>query len=293
MRARLGTLLLGPLLLGLWSSGEAQTAPPSPFDTVAAILKTPAVPSAGYVRFNLPRRDLAVRLDGATLAIPMATGAWVGFAGTARTAEAMGDLVLTARELGPVLAELAKQRVEVTGIHNHLVGEEPRLVYVHFHAMGTPADLASRLDSAIARTGTPRPVAPVRAPPVTIDTALIFQGLGASGHAVGDVAQLGFDLVRQRVRWNGRTLVPAMAYGTPINIQMVNPGRAVATGDFAILADRVPRVLDALAAGGITAEALHTHMVGESPTVYFIHFWADGTLADVVHGLKAALDAAR
>lgn len=271
----------------------AQTAPAQPWDSVAAILKTPAVPSAGYVRFNLPRRDLTVRLDGVTLATPLATGAWAGFAGTARDAEAMGDLVLTAQELKPVLAELAKQRIEVTAIHNHLVGEEPRLIYVHFHASGAPAELASRLDTAIALTATPRSITAAPAPPVTIDTALIFQELGQSGRAAGAVAQLSFDLVRSRVRWMRKTLVPALAYGTPINIQMVNPGRTVATGDFALLAAQVPRVLGAFAASGITAEALHTHMVGESPAVYFIHFWADGTLRDVLHGLKAALDAAR
>ena len=272
---------------------RAQQRPPSPFDTVAAILRSPAVPSAGYTRFNVPRRDLTVRMNGVTLAVPMAQGAWAGFTGSARRAEAMGDLVLTIPELQPVLAELAARRIDVTGIHNHLAGEEPRLVYVHFHAMGAAADLAVRLDSVLARTATPRPVVAALAPPVTIDTAFVFQGLGATGHAAGVLAQLGFDLVRRGVRWEGHTLVPAMAYGTPINIQMVAPGRAVATGDFALLAAQVPRVLAALAAAGITAEALHTHMVGESPQVYFIHFWADGTLPDVVHGLKAALDAAR
>ena len=294
MRVRTGVLLCAAAL-GISATAGAQTAPASPFDTVAAILRTPAVPSAGYVRFNLPRRDLTVTLNGVTLAVPMALGAWAGFAGTARQAEAMGDLVLTPGELGPVLAELARRRIAVTAIHNHLVGEVPRLAYVHFQAMGTPADLASRLDAVLALTGTPRPVAPVRAPPVTIDTALIFRALGASGggHAAGSVAQLGFDLVRRRVRWQGRTLVPALAYATPIDIQMVNPGRAVATGDFAVLADAVPRVLGAFAAGGITADALHTHLIGESPTVYFIHFWADGPLADVVHGLRAALDSTK
>ncbi len=294
MRPRPVILVLVPAVTGmLCAPARTQTAPATPWDRVAAILGTPAVPAAGYTRFNLPRRDLTVRLDGVTLATPLATGAWVGFSGTASEAEAMGDLVLLARELHPVLAALARQHIEVTGIHNHLVGEEPRLIYVHFHAMGAAVDLASRLDSALAHTGTPRPITAAQVPPVTIDTALIFGGLGQRGHSAGAVAQLSFDLVSGRVRWHGRTLVPAMAYGTPINIQMVNTRRAVATGDFAVLASRVPRVLDAFASGGVTAEALHTHMVGEKPAVYFIHFWADGSLADVVRELRAALDAAR
>ncbi len=293
MRRRTGASMVALVLLAAPAAARAQAGAASPWDTVAAILQTPAVPSAGYTRFNLPRRDLSVRLDGVTLAIPMATGAWAGFAGSAREAEAMGDLVLTSRELKPVLAALSRQHVQVTAIHNHLVGEEPRVVYVHFHATGTAADIATRLDSALVLTATPRPVTAAQAPPVTIDTALVFRGLGQPGHAAGAVAQLGFDLVDHRVRWMGHTMVPALAYATPINIQMVNPGRAVATGDFAVLGPKVQPVLDAFAAAGITAEALHVHMVGESPTVYFIHFWADGTLADVVRELKAGLDAAK
>ncbi len=266
---------------------------PARWDSVAAILETRAIPSAGYVRFNFPRRDLVVRIGDVVLASPLATGAWAGFSATGRRTMVMGDLVLTAGEVKPVLAALARQHIAVTGIHNHLIGEEPRLVYVHFHGEGDAIALAAGLDSALALTSIPRPVASLAAPPVTIDTSLVFGTFGRPGHAEGNVVQLGLDLVRRRVRWNGETLVPALAYGTPINIQAVNPSRAVATGDFALLAPQVPRVLEALAAAGITADALHTHMVGEAPTVYFIHFWADGPLAEVVRGLKAAVDSAR
>jgi hypothetical protein len=294
MRRSSRLLLLSTLSLSAPGPfAAAQNAPGQPWDSVADILKTPAVPSAGYTRFNFPRGDLTVRMGDVALAIPLASGAWAGFAGTTKRATVMGDLVLTSQELKPVLTELERQRIEVTGIHNHLVGEEPRLVYVHFHAMGAAVEVAARLDTVLARTAIPRPVAAATAAPLTIDTALVFSGLGRSGHAHGGLAQLGFDLVHRRVRWRGETLVPALAYGTPINIQAMSPTRAAATGDFAVLAAQVPRVLAAFAESGITAQALHTHMIGESPQIYFIHFWADGPLADVVRGLKAALDAAR
>ncbi len=34
-------------------------------------------------------------------------------------------------------------------------------------------------------------------------------------------------------------------------------------------------------------------LVGEEPTVYYMHFWADASLADVLRGLRAVLEAAR
>ncbi|HET8720467.1 MAG TPA: DUF1259 domain-containing protein [Nitrospira sp.] len=88
-------------------------------------------------------------------------------------------------------------------------------------------------------------------------------------------------------------LNPAQAYATPINIQALDGGRAVATGDFSITADKVAPVLAALTANGIAGTALHSHLVGEEPKVYYLHFWADAPLGEVLRGLRAALDASR
>jgi hypothetical protein len=205
----------------------------------------------------------------------------------------MGDLVLTSDELKPVLAELARQRIAVTAIHNHLAGEEPQITYVHFHGQGNALDLATRLDRVLAVTGAPRPVTMAPAGPVTIDTALVFRTLGLSGRAQGAVAQMSTILVPGTVTMHGRPVTPALGYGIPINIQAVGPDRAVATGDFTVLAAKVAPVFDALTAHGITATALHSHLVGEEPPLYYMHFWADGPLSAVLRGLRAALDAAR
>jgi len=92
---------------------------------------------------------------------------------------------------------------------------------------------------------------------------------------------------------HGRTLVPALAYGSPVNVQLVSGSRAVATGDFAVTGDKVNGILAVLAARGVGATAVHTHLIDESPHLYFIHFWADGPLPDLLEAIKAALDAAR
>lgn len=41
------------------------------------------------------------------------------------------------------------------------------------------------------------------------------------------------------------------------------------------------------------AYRVHSHLIGEQPSLYYIHFWADGSPTDVLRGLRAALDAAR
>lgn len=270
---------------------QAQAPLPAPWDSVGKILKTSGTSTNGYYRYGWPRRDITLRIGDVTVAPSLALGAWAGFAGEPNAATVMGDLVLTADEVKPVLAELGNQRIGVTAIHNHVVGE-PQVTYVHFHADGDPVDLALRLDRVLARTKTPRPPVAPTPQPVTMDTATVFATLGLRGRAQGNIAQLSTVLVSGAVTMHGRTLNPAQAYGTPINIQVLEGGRAVATGDFSITGDKVAPVLSALTANGISATALHSHLVGEEPKIYYMHFWADGPLPDVLKGLRAALDAA-
>jgi len=273
------------------AQGQAGLTPA--WDSVGRILKTPAVLAGGYHRYNFPRRDLTLRIGDVTVSPALALGAWAGFSGEPADATMMGDLVLTSGELKPVLAELARQRIGVTAVHNHLAGEEPRITYVHFHGQGDALDLATRFDRVLALTGAPRPVTAAAPQPVTIDTAFVFGTLGLTGRAQGAVAQVSTVLVSGTVTLHGRPVSPALGYGTPINIQVVEPGRAVATGDFAVLGSKVAPVLEALTAHVITATALHSHLVDAEPTIYYMHFWADGPLPDVLRGLRAALDAAR
>lgn len=292
MRCSLRPFLIAALFVAPAAAVRAQAPLPAPWDSVGKVLKTSGTQAAGYYRYGWPRRDITLRIGDVTVAPALALGAWAGFAGEPSAATMMGDLVLTADEVKPVLAELANQHIGVTAIHNHIVGD-PQVTYVHVHADGAALDLAARLDRVLARTKTPRPPTAAAPQPVTIDTATVFGTLGIRGRAQGNVAQLSAVLVSGAVTMDGQTLNPAQAYGTPINIQMLAGGRAVATGDFSITADKVGPVMDALTAHHITATALHTHLIGETPKIYYMHFWADGPLPEVLSGLRAALDAAR
>ena len=270
----------------------AQNGQGALWDSAGVILRAPASGAAGYTRYNFPRRDIALRIGDVAVAPGLALGSWAGFAGRADSAVAMGDLVLLPGELPAVLRELDQGGLEVTAIHNHLAGESPALSYVHFHGQGTVLSLAAAVDRALARTATPRPVTAAAAEPLSIDTAGVFQVLGIRGRASGAVAQLSPVLVPGAVSASGQVLVPALAYGSPINLQLVSADRMVAAGDFAVLEARVAPLLHALGSHGITATAMHSHLVGENPRVYYIHFWADARPSEVLEGLRAALDSA-
>jgi hypothetical protein len=285
-------------LLALWftaslTAATARAQQAVVWDSVGRVLQASPTPTAGYIRYNFPRRDLTLRVGDLAISPRLALGAWVGFSGTAQRAMLMGDLVVTEAELLPVEVALDSQQLAITGVHDHLVGESPRMTYIHVHGEGPAVDLARRLDRVLARTATPRGVAAPASAPVTIDTATVFGTLGTSGTASGSVAQVVVVLVSTPIRLHGQTLVPALAAGTPLSIQAVTADRYVATGDFAVTGDRVAPLMAALVGHGITVTALHNHLIDESPPLSFVHFWADGTPTEVLGGLKAALDAVR
>ena len=127
--------------------------------------------SPGYVRYGLPRSDLHVTIGDLTVPVPLALGAWAGFSGTGDSSLVMGDLVLTAAELARVLEALDREGIDVTAVHNHLVGETPTVTYVHFHGVGG----CHRSGAASGRRRSALPARPARSLPhlrrsATIDT---------------------------------------------------------------------------------------------------------------------------
>ena len=90
-----------------------------------------------------------------------------------------------------------------------------------------------------------------------------------------------------------------MEMGAPINARMGlntwaafygTDSDAVVAGDIAMLDSEVQPVLKALRANGINVVALHHHMVGTNPTVFFLHYWGKGPAQKLATGVKAAID---
>jgi hypothetical protein len=276
----------------LQSGVAAQQPAGQPWDSIAHLFGAATNVNAGTYRYNFPRTDLHVRIGDVEVAAAIALGTWAAFGQIGRDTVVMGDVVVTPRELPLVLKRFADAKIDVTAVHNHLVGEEPRVMYVHYMGTGSALELAGKVKQVFQTTGVP--LSPRAATsPVTIDTATVFRALGATGRANGAVAQLSFNFVPQGVTQHGATVPAPLSTATPINLQAVSAERMVGTGDFTVTASQVDRVLDALAQNGIMATAVHSHLVGETPALYFVHFWADGKPADVLRGLRAAIDAAR
>ena len=238
----------------------------------------------------LPRKDMNVTVNGVQIKAGLALGSWVAFKSTSPgNSIVMGDLVLAEDEVAPVMAELQSGGIEITALHNHLLGELPRVMYMHIHGMGNAANLGKAIHQALAKTKTPEASAPSAPPDLDIDTKQIDQILGHNGKNNGGIYQVGVPRA-EHITEGGMAIPNSMGVATALNFQPTGGGKAAITGDFVLLAKEVNPVIKALRENGIAVTALHSHMLQEQPRLFFMHFWANDDALKLAKGLRAALD---
>ncbi len=257
-----------------------------------AIGRAGAVQPGNVLKVSFPRSDLTVTADGVTIKPALALGSWAAFkeigGGHVLT---MGDLVVLESEVNSVLDALQQGGIEQSALHNHLLGESPHVLYIHFVGHGDPAKLARTLHDALALTKTPMEATAAPATPATIDlpTADLDRIIGHPGKIVGGTYQ--FAVARaEKIREHGVEIPPSMGMAMPLNFQPTGNGRAAITGDLVMVASEVNPAIRALRAGGITVAALHSHMLEENPRLFFMHFWANDDATKLAKTLRSALD---
>jgi Domain of Unknown Function (DUF1259) len=263
------------------------------WSTVDTILSRKAAVSGDVHRYGLPRSDLSVSLDGVTLKPGFALGGWIAFEPMGDKAMMMGDLVLTEKEINPVMSKLLAEGLQVTALHNHLLRANPPTFYMHVAGTGDPAQMARLVRTALEESRTPFDVKPpagstVASEDTSFDATKVDAAIGYKGKANGGVYQ--FSIPRaDAIKMDGMAVPGAMGTAIAINFQPTGGGKAAITGDFVALSSELNPLITALRDNGIEVTAIHNHMVGEDPRAFFIHFWANDDAVKLANGLGAAL----
>lgn len=274
------------IVLALILAGQCLAQNPNSWKAIESQLgRSGSIQPGDVYKFGLPRTDLHVRVGDVEIKPALALGGWLAFKQTEHGTMVMGDLVLTEDEVAPVTAKLQAAGLEQTAIHNHVLGETPRVVYMHVGGHGDASQLAKGLHDALAATKLP-PATPAKSSDlVGLDQKQIEQALGRQGKVNGGVLQ--FSVPRaEKITDDGMEVPPSMGTATALNFQPTTGGRAAITGDFVLIASEVNPVIRVLSGNQIAVTALHSHMLNESPRLFFMHFWAnaDGVkLAKTLH----------
>jgi len=79
----------------------------------------------------------------------MGINTWAAFAGSDQNAVVDGDLAMLESELQAVLQALRRANINIVAIHNHISGETPRYMFLHYWGTGPTTDLAKGLRAAL------------------------------------------------------------------------------------------------------------------------------------------------
>jgi hypothetical protein len=105
--------------------------------------------NAGTYKVTIGRQT---RMDGHEMESAMGVNTWAAFAGTDDRAIVDGDFAMLETELQGVLKALRHAGINVVAIHQHMVGDQPRILFLHYWGVGMTVDLANGLKAVLAQT---------------------------------------------------------------------------------------------------------------------------------------------
>jgi hypothetical protein len=282
-----------------------------PTDSIAGVFGRPGTTTGAVYRTTFPRADMVVKVGTVRVRPALALTTWSTIAPRLRDTLMMGDLVLKESEVAGAERALLREGFQIVAVHNHLLGETPRVVYLHYMGMGNPMELARKFSRVLAMTSTLKaasasvpgkasrkaPVSRIAAAPspepTASDVSSVSDILGDKVTAANGVMTLSVTTSGSNVQLDGEPVPPSLGAATAIALQPLGGGRVAATGDFVLLGTKVAAVQQALVDAGITVTALHNHMLTEQPRVFFMHFWAVGPMTQIATGLRKAIDAGK
>jgi hypothetical protein len=90
------------------------------------------------------------KMDGHEVGNTMGVNTWAAFAGSDAKAMVDGDFVMFEPEVQPVLKALRGAGINIVAIHQHMLEDSPRTVFLHYWGVGPTRDLAQGLKAALA-----------------------------------------------------------------------------------------------------------------------------------------------
>lgn len=254
---------------------------------VQKIFGQKGIQQGNTIRINFTRTDIPLKINGREVQPNMALGGYVSFSPMHDHSMMMCTMVLLPSEVEPVIEKLVANNIEVAAIHNHLLGENPRIMYLHCSAHGDAVKLAKAFKSALSVTKTPLSSKTVYQKS-DINWKNVESIIGAKGQKQGSLIM--FTIPRADKIYDMDTEIPTlMGVGQSINMQKVG-NKAISVGDFVVTAKEVNPLLKALTNNGIRVTSIHNHMLDENPRTFCLHYWGYGDPDDLAKGLKAGLN---
>ncbi|MGZ5028881.1 MAG: DUF1259 domain-containing protein [Methylobacter sp.] len=125
------------------------TLDPKPIET---IIGTSAEKTGNIYKVTLGRKT---QVNGHNAGKAMGVNTWAAFAGSNEKAVVEGDFAMLESELQSVLKALRGANINITAIHQHMMNETPKIVFLHYWGTGSASDLAKGIKTALDTQAKP------------------------------------------------------------------------------------------------------------------------------------------
>jgi Domain of Unknown Function (DUF1259) len=109
--------------------------------------------SGAVYKITVGRDDLGMKEHGAVINARMGLNTWAAFVGAQEDAAIAGDVAMLESEVTPVLKALRKNGLDVVAIHNHMAGDRPVVIFLHYWGRGPAEKLAIGFKAALDELG--------------------------------------------------------------------------------------------------------------------------------------------
>ena len=100
----------------------------------------------GMVKFVFGR---TTSMHGTEVGAAMGVNTWAVFSGSPNASLVDGDFAMLESEVQGVLKALRSGGLNIVALHNHMIGEAPRVVFLHFWGKGGAEPLARGIKAAL------------------------------------------------------------------------------------------------------------------------------------------------
>jgi hypothetical protein len=114
-----------------------------------AIVKYTGTVNGPTYKYTIGRADLKVMAMGVEMTTNIGLNSWASFAGKQDDAHIAGDVAMLQTEVNAVIKTLRAHNLEVVAVHNHMLGDEPHMIFLHYYGRGNATALARGFRAAL------------------------------------------------------------------------------------------------------------------------------------------------
>lgn len=243
-------------------------------------------------KINVPRDDLNVTINKVKITPPLGLSSWMAFKAIGDTTLVMGDLSLLQDQVNPVMSTALENGLHVTALHNHLLWETPRTMFMHIEGVGETDALAKAVGQVFEKVQSTSnekfslPDVTITPETSTIDASKMDSIIGVKGTLTKGVYKV---IIGRKAKMEGYKIGNLMGINSWAAF-MGSADQAIINGDIATQESEVQSVLKELRNSGLYVVSIHQHMLNENPRYIYIHFYGIGKAETLAKAFRRVLD---